>query len=203
MIWDVLSPLYDFFETIYNGKCFKGTAEEIKNHVGKDDVVLECACGTGLLTLPMAQICKEIVATDYSDGMLKQTQKKIAGYPNVTVQKASILDIPFEDNKFDVVVAANVIHLLDEPEKALAEMKRVCKPGGKLIIPTYINKESKNSMVAAKLLSMFGVDFKRQFSLESYKEFFVDHHVDVKEYRIVDGRMPCAFAIISQSPLTP
>ena len=203
MIWDVLSPLYDFFETIYNGKCFKGIAEEIKNHVGKDDVVLECACGTGLLTLPMAQICKEIVATDYSDGMLKQTQKKIAGYPNVTVQKASILDIPFEDNKFDVVVAANVIHLLDEPEKALAEMKRVCKPGGKLIIPTYINKESKNSMVAAKLLSMFGVDFKRQFSLESYKEFFVDHHVDVKEYRIGDGRMPCAFAIISQSPLTP
>ncbi|MDD5995975.1 MAG: class I SAM-dependent methyltransferase [Bacteroidales bacterium] len=203
MIWDVLSPLYDFFETIYNGKCFKGIAEEIKNHVGKDDVVLECACGTGLLTLPMAQICIEIVATDYSDGMLKQTQKKIAGYPNVTVQKASILDIPFEDNKFDVVVAANVIHLLDEPEKALAEMKRVCKPGGKLIIPTYINKESKNSMVAAKLLSMFGVDFKRQFSLESYKEFFVDHHVDVKEYRIVDGRMPCAFAIISQSPLTP
>lgn len=203
MIWDVLSPLYDFFETIYNGKCFKGIAEEIKNHVGKDDVVLECACGTGLLTLPMAQICKEIVATDYSDGMLKQTQKKIAGYPNVTVQKASILDIPFEDNKFDVVVAANVIHLLDEPEKALAEMKRVCKPGGKLIIPTYINKESKNSMVAAKLLSMFGVDFKRQFSLESYKEFFVDHHVDVKGFRIVEGRMPCAFAIISQSPLTP
>lgn len=81
MIWDVLSPLYDFFETIYNGKCFKGIAEEIKNHVGKDDVMLECACGTGLLTLPMAQICKEIVATDYSDGMLKQTQKKSPAIP--------------------------------------------------------------------------------------------------------------------------
>ena len=203
MIWDVLSPLYDFFETVYNGKCFKGIAEEIKKYVNKDDVVLECACGTGLLTLPMAQICKEIVATDYSDGMLRQTQKKVSGYNNVRIQKASILEIPFDDNKFDVVVAANVIHLLEDPGKALAEMKRVCKPGGKLIIPTYINKESKNSMVAAKLLSMFGVDFKRQFSLDSYKEFFVNHHVDVKEYHIVDGRMPCAFAIISQSPLTP
>lgn len=203
MIWDVLSPLYDFFETIYNGKCFKGIAEEIKNHVGKDDVVLECACGTGLLTLPMAQICKEIVATDYSDGMLKQTQKKVSGYNNVRIQKASILEIPFDDNKFDVVVAANVIHLLDDPGKALSEMKRVCKPGGKLIIPTYVNKERKNSMVAAKILSLFGVDFKRQFSLDSYKEFFINHHVDVKEYHIVEGRMPCAFAIISQSPLTP
>ncbi|MEE1084625.1 MAG: class I SAM-dependent methyltransferase [Paludibacteraceae bacterium] len=202
MIWDVLSPLYDFFETVYNGKCFKGIAEEIKKYVNKDDVVLECACGTGLLTLPMAQICKEIVATDYSDGMLRQTQKKVSGYNNVRIQKASILEIPFDDNKFDVVVAANVIHLLDEPEKALAEMKRVCKPGGKLIIPTYINKENKNSMFAAKLLSFFGVDFKRQFSLDSYKEFFVKHNVDVKEFRVVDGRMPCAFAI-SPSPLTP
>lgn len=203
MIWDVLSPLYDFFETVYNGKCFKGIAEEIKKYVNKDDVVLECACGTGLLTLPMAQICKEIVATDYSDGMLKQTQKKVSGYNNVRIQKASILEIPFDNNKFDVVVAANVIHLLDDPGKALSEMKRVCKPGGKLIIPTYVNKERKNSMVAAKILSLFGVDFKRQFSLDSYKEFFVNHHVDVKEYRIVDGRMPCAFAIISPSPLTP
>lgn len=196
MIWDVLSPLYDLFETVYNGKCFKGIAEEIKNHVSKDDVVLECACGTGLLTLPMAQICKELVATDYSDGMLKQVSKKVAGYSNTKIQKASILEIPFEDNKFDVVVAANVIHLLDEPEKALSEMKRVCKPGGKLVIPTYVNKESKNSMFAAKLLSVLGVNFKRQFSLDSYKEFFISHGINVKEFIVVEGRMPCAFAIV-------
>lgn len=197
MIWDILSPLYDMFESVYNGKCFNGIAEEIKNHVSNDDVVLECACGTGLLTLPMAEICKQLIATDYSDGMLKQTKKKVGKYSNTTIQKASILDIPFEDNKFDVVVAANVIHLLDEPSKALAEMKRVCKDKGKLIIPTYINKESKNSMVAAKLLSLIGVHFNRQFSLESYKEFFINQGIEVTEYRIIEGRMPCAFAIIT------
>ena len=196
MIWDILSPLYDLFETAYNGKCYKGIAEEIKQHVCKDDVVLECACGTGLLTLPMARICKELIATDYSDGMLRQTEKKVGGYANTKIQKASILDLPFENERFDVVVAANVIHLVDDPAKALSELKRVCKPGGKLVIPTYINKESKNSMVAAKLLSLLGVDFKRQFSLESYKAFFVKHDIPVKEYRIVEGRMPCAFAIV-------
>lgn len=195
-IWDILSPLYDLFETAYNGRCYKGIAEEIKQHVCENDVVLECACGTGLLTLPMAQICTELIATDYSDGMLKQTRKKVGKYANTKIQKASILDLPFEDDKFDVVVAANVIHLVDDPAKALSELKRVCKPGGKLVIPTYINKESKNSMVAAKLLSLLGVDFKRQFSLESYKAFFAKHNIPVKEYRIVEGRMPCAFAII-------
>ena len=55
MIWDKLSPLYDFLETVYNGKCFKGIAYEISNYVSENDSVLECACGTGLLTLPMAK----------------------------------------------------------------------------------------------------------------------------------------------------
>lgn len=196
MIWDKLSPFYDLFETAYNGKCFKGIAEEIKKHVDSDDIVLECACGTGLLTVPMAEKCKKLMATDYSVGMLKQTKKKVAKFANTKLKKVSILELPFQDNKFDVVVAANVIHLLDEPDKALSEMKRVCKQNGKLIIPTYINKSKKNSMVAAKLLEKMGVDFKRQFDLESYKEFFETYGIEVKEYVIVEGRMPCAFAII-------
>ena len=197
MIWDKLSPFYDFFENIYNGKCYKGIAEKIKEYVTEDDIVLECACGTGLLTLPMAQKCKKLMATDYSVGMLRQTKKKIAKYPNTKVKKASILELPFNDDKFDVVVAANVIHLLDEPDKAISELKRVCKLNGKIILPTYINNEKKNSIIAARLLTVLGVKFKRQFSLASYKEFITSHHLSQVEYSVVEGRMPCAFAIIT------
>lgn len=197
MIWDKLSPFYDIFETIYNGKCYRGIAEKIKEYVTEEGIVLECACGTGLLTLPMAQKCKKLIATDYSVGMLRQTKKKVAKYSNTKVGKASILELPFEDDKFDVVVAANVIHLLDEPDKAISELRRVCKPNGKIILPTYINKEKKNSILAAKLLSVFGVKFKRQFSLDSYKEFIRSHNISQVEYSVVEGRMPCAFAIVT------
>lgn len=58
MIWDKLSPFYDIMETVYNGKCYRGIADKIKECVTEEDVVLECACGTGLLTVPMAQKCK-------------------------------------------------------------------------------------------------------------------------------------------------
>ncbi len=197
MIWDKLSPFYDLFEIIYNGKCYKGIAEKIKDYVTEDDIVLECACGTGLLTVPMAQKCKKLIATDYSVGMLRQTKKKVAKYSNTKVGKASILELPFQDDRFDVVVAANVIHLLDEPEKAISELKRVCKPGGKIILPTYINKEKKNAVIVAKLLSVFGVKFKRQFSLASYKAFVASHGILEVQYSVVEGRMPCAFAIIT------
>lgn len=77
MIWDKLSSFYDLFEKLYNGKCFRGIQEEISKHVTSSDTVLECACGTGLLTVPMAKKCKKLVATDFSTGMLKQTQKKV------------------------------------------------------------------------------------------------------------------------------
>jgi len=150
-----------------------------------------------LLTLPMAQKCKKLMATDYSVGMLRQTKKKVAKYSNTKVRKASILELPFQDDRFDVVVAANVIHLLDEPEKAISELKRVCKPGGKIILPTYINNEKKNAVIAAKVLSVFGVNFKRQFSLASYKEFIASHGIAQVEYTVVEGHMPCAFAIIT------
>lgn len=55
MIWDKLSPFYDIMETIYNGRVYKGIAKEIENDVGADDIVLECACGTGLFTVPIAK----------------------------------------------------------------------------------------------------------------------------------------------------
>lgn len=197
MIWDKLSPFYDFFETAYNGKCYKGIAEKIKKYVTEDDVVLECACGTGLLTLPMAQTCKKLIATDYSVGMLRQTKKKVKNYSNTKVGKASILELPFKEGEFDVVVAANVIHLLEVPAKAISELKRVCKSNGRIILPTYINNEKKNAIVAAKLLSAFGVKFKRQFSLATYQEFLASHHISQVEYSVVDGRMPCVFAIIT------
>ena len=197
MIWDKLSPFYDFFETIYNGKCYRGIAEKIKEYVTEKDNVLECACGTGLLTVPMAQKCKKLIATDISEGMMRQAKKKVANYQNAEVRKASILELPFDSNRFDVVVAANVIHLLDEPEKAISELKRVCKPNGKIILPVYINKEKKNSVVAAKLLAAIGVNFKRQFSLTSYQEFIASHNLSQVTYSVVDGRMPCAFAIIT------
>lgn len=197
MIWDTFAPFYDFMETIYNGTCYKGIAEKIKEYITKDDVVLECACGTGLLTVPMAQKCKKLIATDLSTGMLRQTKKKVGNYANTKVGKASILSLPFQDDEFDVVVAANVIHLLDEPEKAISELKRVCKPNGKIVLPVYINNEKKNAVLAAKLLSVFGVNFKRQFSLASYREFLTTHNISQVTYSVVDGRMPCAFAIIT------
>ena len=76
MFWDKMAFLYDFFETVYNKKVFVGLGKEVAKYIDPSDRVLECACGTGAITVQVAPFCKELLATDYSEGMLKQARKK-------------------------------------------------------------------------------------------------------------------------------
>ena len=198
MFWNKISPVYDLFENVYNGKVYKGTGEKVAEYIDKDDYVLECACGTGAITKSIAPCCKSLIATDFAEGMLKRAKKKCKRYGNVSFQFADITDLAFENESFDKVVAGNVIHLLPEPKKAMEELERVVKPGGLIIIPTYLNKEQQSSGRAVKFLELIGAEFKRQFELDTYKKFFEENGYNDVEYFVVEGRMHCAIAVITK-----
>ena len=198
MFWDTISPLYDIFENIYNGKVYIGTGKKVAQLIEPSDEVLECACGTGAISIYIAQKCRKLIATDFASGMLRRAAKKCRKYPNVVFRKADIMNIKCKDARFDKVVAGNVIHLLPEPEKALHELERVVKPGGKIIIPTYINMLKGSGTAAVKFITLLGADFKRQFNLNSYKKFFEENGYTEVEYYVIDGRMPCAIAVITK-----
>ena len=198
MIWDKVSPLYDFFETLINRRVYTGTGTRVAAYISEQDHVLECACGTGAISVPVARKCKTLTATDTAEGMLRQTSKKCSRFGNVKVRRADLMHLKYKDNLFDKVIAGNVIHLLDNPEAALKELLRVCKPGGRVIIPNYINKEEKNLKTIIRLLEMIGVRFKRQFNLSTYKQFFADAGYPEAEFDIVEGRMSCAIAVIQK-----
>ena len=198
MFWDKISPLYDLFEQVYNGKVYRGTGEKVAEFIEPSDTVLECACGTGAISIYIAQRCRRLIATDFAVGMLRQAEKKCRKFENVVFRRADITALKCKDNRFDKVVAGNVIHLLPNPEQALHELERVVKPGGRIIIPTYINMSKGTGTAAVKFITLLGADFKRQFDLESYKQFFADMGYANVEYHVVDGRMPCAIAVITK-----
>ena len=198
MFWNKISPVYDLFENIYNRKVYKGTGVKVSEFITGPDRVLECACGTGAITVSIAKNCRDLVATDFAEGMLKRAAKKCRMFSNVSFSKADITDLKFDDGSFDKVVAGNVIHLLPEPEKALRELERVARTGGKIIIPTYINKTKKSSGAAVKFIEFLGADFKRQFDIDTYRKFFEDKGYANAEYHVVEGRMPCAIAVITK-----
>ena len=198
MFWNKISPVYDLFENVYNRKVYKGTGIKVSEFIDETDSVLECACGTGAITEEIAKKAQKVLATDFAEGMLKRASKKCRKYSNVSFRQEDITDIKNADDSFDKVVAGNVIHLLPVPEKALNELLRVVKPGGKVIIPTYINMLKKSSGIAVSIIKKMGADFKRQFDLDSYKEFFDEKGFKDVEYYVVDGRMPCAIAVITK-----
>ena len=198
MFWDKISPLYDLFEKVYNGKVYSGTGAKVAEFIEPTDTVLECACGTGAISVSIAPKCRRLIATDFAAGMLRQAAKKCRKFENVVFRRADITHLKCKDNRFDKVVAGNVIHLLPNPEQTLHELERVVKPGGRIIIPTYINMSKGTGTAAVKFITLLGADFKRQFDLTSYKQFFADMGYKNVEYYVVDGRMPCAIAVITK-----
>lgn len=197
MFWDRVAGLYDIFANVINAGTHKVLCKEVADLIDFSNDVLECACGTGLLTCAIAPRCRSLVATDFSENMLKRTKKKCASFQSVMIRQADILHLPFLDQSFDKVIAGNVIHLLDEPYRALAELDRVCKAGGTIIIPTYINKDNKNKTNRfAGTIGKAGADFKRQFTFSSYQDFFRDAGYTDTSYTMIEGRVPCALAVI-------
>ncbi len=198
MFWDKVAPLYDFFEDMINHKVYSGTGQWITGEISSDDAVLECASGTGAITKYIAPVCGKLVATDMSKKMLMQNEKNCRGYDNVKFRYADIMHLKCPDGSFDKVIAGNVIHLLDEPELAVKELCRACKTGGKVIIPTYINDKGGKLSISARFLEMIGLRFTREFSEESYREFFRNAGYDNVRFHIVEGNMPCMIAVISK-----
>lgn len=77
MFWNKIAPVYDFFEEIYNKKVYLNTGKTVAAYIKKTDDVLECACGTGAISVWIAKKCKTLVATDLAKGMLKRAAKKM------------------------------------------------------------------------------------------------------------------------------
>lgn len=199
MFWDRVAGVYDLFVNVINGKTHKALRQIVSDLIGPEDVVLECACGTGLLSAVIAEKCKQLTATDFAPKMLKHAEKNCVEYKNVQFRQADILSLDYPDSSFDKVVAGNVIHLLDEPMKALNELDRVCKSGGMLIIPTYMNKDQKGDTSGfASVVGKAGADFKRQFTVQSYKQFFLDAGYENVRIMLAEGRIPCAVAAMEK-----
>ncbi len=106
------------------------------------DRCLDCACGTGDLTQALAATeASEVIGLDFTQEMLdlaeiKRTAPKGApkNAEKITYLQGDAMDLPFEDNAFDVLTIAFGVRNVQSPAKAVAEFHRVLKPGGRLVI---------------------------------------------------------------------
>lgn len=144
--------------------------------------VLEVGAGTGLITTAIAPVVRELVATDYAPAMVEQLARRVnaAGLTNVVCEQADLYDLRYADASFDAVVAANVLHLVPDLERAFASMRRVLRPAGLLVVPTYLHKETIVASVLSRLFALTGFPGQRRFTAETLRAA-----VDAAGFRVV------------------
>lgn len=103
-------------------------------HLQAGRAVLDVGCGPGTITADLAALVDpgQVVAVDNAPAILDAARATVAGrdLANVRVEQADVYRLPFDDGSFDVVHAHQVLQHLSDPVAALAEMRRVCRPGG-------------------------------------------------------------------------
>lgn len=93
--------------------------------------VLDLAAGTGTSSAAVADAGARVVAADLSAGMIEEGRKR---YPSLEFVEANATDLPFADNEFDAVTISFGLRNVSDTDKALTEMLRVTRPGGRLVI---------------------------------------------------------------------
>jgi SAM-dependent methyltransferase len=100
---------------------------------------LDVGAGTGTLALALAPLVRDVVGIDLVPEMLEHARRAGSTYDNVSFVEGSALELPFANGEFDLTVSSRTVHHLPHPEIAVAEMTRVTRVGGRLLVVDQIS----------------------------------------------------------------
>mgnify|MGYP002738697704 CR=1 FL=1 len=185
--WERAAKVYTRFHEKGNRDIYAALTKHIEPLLRADMTLLELACGTGQLIVPLAERVKHWTATDYAHGMVKETARRVT-LPNVdfAVEDATCLTLP--DAAFDTVIIANALHIMPDPDAALREIHRVLKPGGLLIAPTFVYEGNINNFRQA-LMKLVGFKTYHRWTLKSYQQFVCERGFKLREAFLIQGKL--------------
>lgn len=159
---------------------------------------MEVGCGTGSLWENDAELIdtfSELVLTDISAGMIELVKEKYAGRKNIQIQAMDVLDMPFEDQSFDIIVANSMLYHVNDVAAALGNICRVLRDDGVFCATTF-GKNGQLQYINHAMFEMGLSDSMKideiSFSLENggdiLRNYFsviheeaYDNHLDVLE----------------------
>jgi ubiquinone/menaquinone biosynthesis C-methylase UbiE len=142
------------FGQIANYAVHAGVDFIARTPIKNGDRVLDVACGTGNVSLPAARAGAEVTGVDIAPNLLEQARKR-ASAENLKIQfdEGDAEDLPYRDGEFDIVVTMFGAMFAPRPEKAAAELIRVCRPGGLIAMGNWTPEGfvGKTFQLAAKM----------------------------------------------------
>ena len=162
--------------------------------VVKAKTVLELATGTGLIAKHIVNAAAHIEATDASAEMIAEAKRdNPSAKLHFSVQ--DMFRLPYAEESFDVVIVSNALHIVPQPEKALAEIHRVLKDDGVLIAPTFTHAENSIfGMIRAFFMRLAGFPLHSRWTSEEYLRFLRQNGWAVRKSAIMKASFPLTYA---------
>jgi phosphatidylethanolamine/phosphatidyl-N-methylethanolamine N-methyltransferase len=168
-VYDKLAKVYDLF---FGPTLHPGRLKAIQRmNIQADERVLEVGVGTGINLSLYPRDCA-ITGIDFSSSMLEKARERTARkeLQNIRLLQMDAADLKFNDNSFDIVYAPYLISVVPDPLKVAREMRRVCRPGGRIIFLNHFLSPNALLSRTERLISPFTIHigFKADLDLPAF-----------------------------------
>jgi SAM-dependent methyltransferase len=157
-----------------------------------EDMALDVACGAGVVACAFAEVAKHVTGIDLTPAMIEQARLLAAqrGLTNLTWREGDIEALPFPDQSFTVVLSRYAFHHFLNPRAVLAEMTRVCRPGGKVLIADAVPPPDRADAYN-HFEKLFDPSHHRALTLDEFLGMF--NEAGLQNVRLTNYKMEMAF----------
>ena len=189
--WNRIAKIYDHFMK-KDHKAYKQMYSLIYPVV-RHKQVLELATGTGLIAKHIVRSADHIEATDASQEMIDQAKQGIKS-TKLYFSVQDMFHLPYAEQSFDVVIVSNALHIVPEPERALAEIRRVLKEDGVLVAPTFTHADNAFfGKVKAFFMKLAGFPLHSKWTSHEYLAFLRENGWTVQKSTVLKASFPLAY----------
>ena len=190
--WDKNAGRYDRF--MHKDAAAYEQLYELLRPVVRRKTVLELATGTGLIAKHIVRSADHIEATDASQEMIEQAKQGIKS-TKLYFSVQDMFHLPYAEQSFDVVIVSNALHIVPEPERALAEIRRVLKEDGVLVAPTFTHADNAFfGKVKAFFMKLAGFPLHSKWTSHEYLAFLRENGWTVQKSIVLKASFPLAYA---------
>ena len=190
--WDRNAGRYDRF--MRKDRAAYDEMHELIRPVVKAKTVLELATGTGMIAKNIVNAAAHIEATDASAEMIAEAKRD----NHSTKLHFSVQDmfrLPYTEESFDVVIVSNALHIVPQPEKALAEIRRVLKDDGVLVAPTFTHANNAFFGTAkAFFMKLAGFPLHSKWTSADYLSFLRENGWMARKSTVLKASFPLTYA---------
>ena len=167
---------------------------ELIRPVAKARTVLELAAGTGLIAKNIVRAASHIEVTDASEEMIAEAKRNNRS-AKLHFSVRDMFCLPYADKSFDVVIVSNALHIVPQPEKALAEIRRVLKDDGVLIAPTFTHGNGTlRGRIKLFFMKLAGFPLNSRWSSADYLAFLRQNGWTVRKSTMLKASFPLTYA---------